>query len=146
MSEQRRPPSTRAEFKHMQSIQTRWMDNDLYGHVNNVTYYSYFDTVVNRYLIGPAGLDVHKDPVIGFMVESGCRFHRPFAYPEEITAGLKVGTLGTSSVRYELALFGIGDEIARADGHLVHVFVDRVTQRPVPIPSAIRASLQALRS
>ena len=144
MSDQRPPPSLRAHFKHFLTIQTRWMDNDLYGHVNNVTYYSYFDTVVNRYLIDPGGLDIHAGSTIGFVVETHCRFHAPFAYPEDIDAGLRVGKIGASSVRYELALFGKGDDKARADGHFVHVFVDRATQRPAPMPLQLRDALTRL--
>ena len=144
MSDTRRPPLQRAEFQHFRTIQTRWMDNDLYGHVNNVTYYSYFDTVVNRYLIGPGGIDIHAGSVIGFVVETMCRFYRPFAYPEDIEAGLRVTKLGSSSVRYELALFGAGEEVARADGHLVHVFVERSTQCPTTMPDQLRRALAAL--
>ena len=144
MSEPRLPPPTRADYPHFMTVQTRWMDNDVYGHVNNVTYYSYFDTVVNRYLIDAGGLDIHAGRIIGFVVESQCRFHAPFAYPEDVIAGLRIGRLGTSSVRYELALFG-GDEVAaRADGHFVHVFVDRVTQRPAAIPDRLREALRQL--
>ena len=141
MSTSRRPPMTREGFTHLRILPTRWMDNDVFGHVNNVTYYSYFDTVVNRYLIEVGGLDIMQGPVIGFVVESGCRFRKPFAYPNDVEAGLRVGKLGTSSVRYELALFGPGEPVARAEGHFVHVFVDRKTQRPVPIPEGIRAAL-----
>jgi acyl-CoA thioester hydrolase len=144
MSDQRQPPSLRAHYKHFHTIQTRWMDNDLYGHVNNVTYYSYFDTVVNRYLIGPGGLDIQNGAIIGYAVETMCRFHRPFAYPQDIDAGLRVGKLGGSSVRYELALFGRGEDKARADGHFVHVFVDRATQRPAPMPQQLREALTGL--
>ncbi len=144
MSGQRRPPALRAEFLHFRTLPTRWMDNDLYGHVNNVTYYSYFDTVVNRYLIDPGGLDIHNGHVIGFAVETMCRFHRPFAYPEDVEAGLRVGKLGSSSVRYELGLFGRGEDDARADGHFVHVFVDRATQRPAPMPPQLREALARL--
>ncbi len=144
MSDQRLPPMVRADFLHFQTLQTRWMDNDLYGHVNNVTYYSYFDTVVNRYLIEPGGLDIQQSTVIGFAVETGCRFHRPFAYPEAIEVGLRVGRLGSSSVRYELALFGVGEEHARADGFFVHVFVDRQSQRPTVMPERLRVALARL--
>jgi acyl-CoA thioester hydrolase len=146
MSDQRRPLRLRAEFAHVRTLPTRWMDNDLYGHVNNVTYYSYFDTVVNRYLVDAGGLDIHKGAVIGFVVETMCRFHAPFTYPEDIDTGLRVAKLGTSSVRYELALFGVGEDIARADGHLIHVFVDRATQRPVPMPEQMRTALARLLS
>lgn len=144
MGEQRRIASVRADYPHLTTVQTRWMDNDLYGHVNNVTYYSYFDSVVNRYLIDPGGLDIHGGQTIGFVVESQCRFLKAFAYPEAIEAGLRVGKLGSSSVRYELALFGMGEEPARAEGHFVHVFVDRASQRPAPIPEPLRAALQRL--
>jgi acyl-CoA thioester hydrolase len=144
MSNQRRPPTTRADYLHFQTVPTRWMDNDLYGHVNNVTYYSYFDTVVNRYLIEPGGLDIQNGTVIGFAVETMCRFHRPFAYPEDVEAGLRVGKLGSSSVRYELGLFGAGEDIARADGHFVHVFVDRATARPAAMPARLREALARL--
>lgn len=144
MSDQRRLPVSRADFPHFLTVQTRWMDNDLYGHVNNVTYYSYFDTVVNRYLIDPGGLDIHNGQIIGLAVETMCRFHRPFAYPEDVEVGLRVGKLGSSSVRYELGLFGRGEDTARADGHFVHVFVDRATQRPAPMPPRLRAALARL--
>lgn len=144
MSDQRRPPALRAEFPHFRTVPTRWMDNDLYGHVNNVTYYSYFDTVVNRYLIDPGGLDIQSGRIIGFAVETMCRFHRPFAYPEDVEAGLRVGKLGSTSVRYELGLFGRGEDDARADGHFVHVFVDRATQRPAPMPPRLREALARL--
>jgi acyl-CoA thioester hydrolase len=134
----------RAAFAHFRTLPTRWMDNDLYGHVNNVTYYSYFDTVVNRYLIDVGGLDIRHGGVVGFVVETMCRYHRPFTYPEDVEAGLKVARLGASSVRYELGLFGLGEDVARADGHFVHVFVDRATQRPVELPAPLRAALECL--
>jgi acyl-CoA thioester hydrolase len=120
------------------------MDNDLYGHVNNVVYYSYFDTVVNRYLIDPGGLDIHKGTVVGIVAETQCRFFKSFTYPELVDAGLRVGRLGNSSVRYEIGLFGEGEDAARAEGHFVHVFVDRASNKPVPIPPGIRAALQRL--
>ena len=120
------------------------MDNDLYGHVNNVVYYSYFDTVVNRYLIDAGGLDIQAGRIIGIAVETMCRFHRSFAYPELVQAGLRVGRLGSSSVRYEIGLFGAGENDARAEGHFVHVFVERASNRPVPIPEPIRAALQKI--
>ena len=132
----------RADYKHFRLIPTRWIDNDFYGHVNNVVYYAYFDTILNRYLVDEGGLDFRHGPVIGLTVETMCRFHRSFAYPETIDAAMRVGKLGTSSVRYEIGLFGEGEDDARAEGHFVHVFVDRVTQRPVPIPASIRAALE----
>ena len=145
MSNDRRPPEARSGFKHFRTIPTRWMDNDLYGHVNNVVYYSYFDTLINRYLMDPGGLDPYEGKVIGIAVETMCRFHKSFAYPEDIEAGLRVGKLGSSSVRYEIGLFGAGENEARADGHFVHVFVDRATMRPVPILPEMRAALEQLR-
>jgi len=144
MMSQRKPPAMRSAFRHFRVIPTRWEDNDTYGHVNNVVYYSYFDTLINRYLIDPGGLDIHSGPVIGYAVETACRFHRSFTYPEDVDAGLRVGHLGRSSVRYEIGLFGIGEDEARADGHFVHVFVDRHTMRPAPIPDRLREALARL--
>ena len=126
-------PETRAAYPHILLIQTRWMDNDIYGHVNNVTYYSYFDTVVNSYLIDVGGLDIHDGTVVGFAVETTCRFFKPVAFPEQLAAGLRVGKLGNSSVRYEIAIFKDGEDTAAAAGHFVHVFVDRRTDRPTPV-------------
>ena len=144
MSSEKAPIGTRAAYPHFLPIPTRWMDNDLYGHVNNVVYYSYFDTVVNRYLIDPGGLDIHKGAVVGIVAETQCRFFKSFAYPEIVDAGLRVGRLGNSSVRYEIGLFGEGEETARAEGHFVHVFVDRASNKPVPMPPGIRAALQRI--
>ena len=135
---------TRADFPHLMTIPTRWMDNDVYGHVNNVVYYSYFDTAINRYLVDHGGLDFHSGKVVGIAVETSCRFHRSFAYPDDIEAGLAVGHLGRSSVRYNLALFAPGEDTARADGNFVHVFVDRATMRPVEIEPEMRHALEAL--
>ena len=144
MSNDKAPIGTRADYPHFLPIPTRWMDNDLYGHVNNVVYYSYFDTVVNRYLIDPGGLDIHKGTVVGIVAETQCRFFKSFSYPKTVDAGLRAGRLGNSSVRYEIGLFGEGDDTARAEGHFVHVFVDRASNRPVPIPPSIRAALQRI--
>jgi acyl-CoA thioester hydrolase len=144
MSNGRPEPGLRSQYVEFMPVQTRWMDNDVYGHVNNVVYYSYFDTVVNLYLINPGGLDFHNAPVVGIMAETMCRYYRSIAYPEAIDAGLRVGRLGTSSVRYEVGLFGADEQQARAEGHLVHVFVDRATNTPVPIPDGIRAALERL--
>jgi len=135
---------TRAGYPHFLAIPTRWMDNDIYGHVNNVVYYAYFDTVINTYLIDPGGLDIHAAPVIGLCVESGCRFHQAIAFPDRVDAGLRVARLGRSSVRYEVGLFRNDDPDAAADGHFVHVFVDRETRRPHPIPDTMRAALARL--
>jgi acyl-CoA thioester hydrolase len=134
-------PPKRADYKHFLTIPTRWMDNDVYGHINNVVYYSYFDTVVNHYLIAGGGLDIEKSPVVGLVVETLCRYFKPLAFPDTLEAGLRVGRLGTSSVRYEIAIFRQGDPAPAAAGHFVHVYVDRVTRRPVPVPEATRQAL-----
>jgi acyl-CoA thioester hydrolase len=144
MSRERTPIGARADYRHFMQLQSRWMDNDLYGHVNNVVYYSYFDTLLNRYLIDHGGLDIHRGEVIGIAVETQCRFHKSFAYPEAIDGGLRIGRLGTSSVRYEIGLFGVGEDSARAEGHFVHVFVERASQRPTPIPPGIRSALERI--
>lgn len=141
----REPPGRRSDYRHFLAIPTRWMDNDVYGHVNNVVYYSYFDTVINRFLIERGGLDIHEATIIGVAAESGCRFRESFAYPETIDAGLRAGHLGNSSVRYEIGLFREGKDEAAAEGHFVHVFVERGVQKAVPIPAAIRAALESIR-
>jgi acyl-CoA thioester hydrolase len=141
----RRPvPPLIASFPYVRVLGTRWLDNDIYGHVNNVVYYSYFDTVIAHYLMEEGGLDPWKSPVVGFAVESGCRYHRPLAFPDRVRAGLKVTHIGRSSVRYEIGIFRADDPVACADGHFVHVFVDRVTQRSTAIPPTIRAALERL--
>jgi acyl-CoA thioester hydrolase len=134
---------TRADFPHLLEIQTRWNDNDLYGHVNNVVYYAYFDTVINRYLIEAGGLDIHGG-AIGVCVESQCRYLKSIAFPERLEAGLRVAKLGKSSVTYELGIFAAGSPDLCAIGSFVHVFVDRATRRPVPIPDRVRAALERL--
>ena len=133
----------RADYPHWLRIQTRWADNDAYGHVNNVVYYAYFDTIINRVLIG-GGLDPAAGEAIGLCVESGCRYVAPAAYPDELDAGLLVAKLGRSSVRYELAIFRADRDELCAFGHFVHVFVDRATRRPTPLPEALRAALAGL--
>ena len=137
-------PRRRNAYPHFVTIPTRWMDNDIYGHVNNVVYYSYFDTVINRYLITDGGLDIAAGDVIGVVAESHCRYLRGIAFPEDIDAGLAVGKLGRSSVRYEIGLFTNGDTNAAAEGYFVHVFVDRASRRPVPIPAQLRQALERL--
>jgi len=134
----------RADYAWFRPITPRWMDNDVYGHVNNAHYYAYFDTVVNRYLIEAGGLDIHGGSVAGYVVSSACDFLRPVAYPEDLEVGLVVSHVGTSSVRYGLALFAAGDDGARATGTMVHVFVDRGTSRPVPVPERLRRALEAI--
>jgi acyl-CoA thioester hydrolase len=134
----------RAGYRRFLAIPTRWMDNDMYGHVNNVTYYSYFDTAVNEHLIHVGGLDVVNGTAIGIVVETTCRFRKPLTFPETIDAGLRVIKIGTSSVKYEIGLFRAGDDEPAATGQFVHVWVDRATQRPVPVPPTIRAALETL--
>jgi acyl-CoA thioester hydrolase len=134
----------RADFRHFLPITTRWMDNDVYGHVNNVVYYSYFDTVVNRYLIEQGVLDIHRGTVIGLVVETGCHYFAPLAFPQTVDAGLRVARLGTSSVRYEIGLFADDSQRAAAQGHFVHVYVDRESRRPAPLAQPLRNALQAL--
>ena len=134
----------RADYRHFQPITTRWHDNDVYGHVNNVTYYGFFDTAVNTYLIERGALDIHEGEVVGFVVSSACDYFASVAFPECIEVGLRVGKLGNSSVQYELAVFKAGEEEACAAGRFVHVFVDRASNRPVDIPPALREALQAL--
>ncbi len=134
----------RAAYKYFVTITTRWMDNDAYGHVNNVTYYSWFDTAANHYLVHEGGLDIHTSPVIGVVVESGCRYHEPVAYPDPVEVGVRVDELRTRAVRYGIAVFRPSAEEAIAEGHFVHVFVDRTTRKPVAIPDAMRAALERL--
>ena len=134
--------SSRDVYRHVLSIPTRWKDNDVYGHVNNVEYYSYFDTVINAWLIREGGLDIHAGAAIGLCAESHCRFAAAVSFPDTIDAGLRVGKLGRSSVRYEIGLFRGEEQVA--EGWFVHVFVDRDTRRPVEIPPPLRAALERL--
>jgi len=137
-------PATRAAYAAFLEIPTRWMDNDVYGHVNNVTYYAYFDTVVNEHLVRAGGLDVERSPAIGVVVETACRFHKALAFPDVLDAGMRVVALGRSSVRYEIALFRQGDDDAAASGRFVHVWVDRMSVTPAELPARIREALQPL--
>jgi acyl-CoA thioester hydrolase len=139
-----KPLITRLEYVHFQSLNTRWMDNDIYGHINNALYYGFFDTSINNYLIDAGGLDIANGPVIAFTVESQCRYFSPLSYPTELEIGLRVGKLGNSSIRYELAIFKRTEDVAAAAGYFVHVFVDRSTQKPVAIPAGIRVALEKL--
>ena len=136
--------SARDGYRHFLAIPTRWKDNDVYGHVNNVEYYSYFDTVINTWLITEGGLDIHRGATIGLCAESHCRFLREIAFPGSVDAGLRVEKLGNSSVRYGIALFRAGEDEPAAEGWFVHVFVDRDSRRSTPIPERIRAALQPL--
>ena len=134
----------RSDYRHFQTIPTRWMDNDIYGHVNNVNYYSYFDTAVNQYLIERGVLDIHKGEVVGFVVETSCSYFRPMAFPDAVAAGIRVARIGTSSIRYEVGLFRNDDEEIAAAGHFVHVYVDRQSGQSVAVPAATRAALAAI--
>ena len=136
--------TSREDLPYRRPIPTRWADNDIYGHVNNVEFYAFFDTVINAFLIEEGGLDIHRGDAIGLCVESHCAFHRALEFPETIDAGLRVEHLGTSSVRYGVVLFGERAEEPAADGWFVHVFVDRGSRRPVAIPDPIRAALARL--
>jgi acyl-CoA thioester hydrolase len=139
-----RPPETRERYPHFSPVPTRWMDNDVYGHVNNVVYYAYFDTVINRYLIAEGGLDIAGGAVIGLCVDSRCSYRKPVAFPDDLDAGLRVAKLGRSSVTYDIGIFRQGEDAAAAEGSFVHVFVDRATRKSVPIPDGLRGALARL--
>ena len=138
-------PSTRADYRWFLSLPTRWMDNDLYGHLNNVVYYSLFDTAIARFLLANGVLDLSSSAAVGLVVETGCRYAAPLAFPDEVTCGLRCGRLGTSSIRYETAIFRNEEDRASAEGHFVHVYVERARQdRAVPLPAALRDAAQRL--
>jgi Predicted thioesterase len=137
-------PRNRSEYKIFVPIQTRWMDNDVYGHVNNVTYYSYFDTAVNQYLIEKGVLDYQTGETIGLVVETGCQYFSSIAFPEKLEAGLRVAHIGRSSVRYEVGIFKCGDEQTSAAGHFIHVYVDKITRRPKPLSGDLLTVLETL--
>ncbi len=137
-------PEARSAYRVFRSIGTRWMDNDVYGHVNNVVYYSWFDTAVNAWLIEQGALDIHHGEVIGLVIETQCNYFEPLAFPQTVHAGLRVGHLGRSSVRYEVGLFADRGTTTAAAGHFVHVYVDRLTRRPVPLPPSLKRVLEAL--
>ena len=136
----------RSAFPHFLAIPTRWMDNDVYGHVNNVQYYSYFDTAVNQFLIARGVLDIHQGDVVGFVVDSGCSYFSPVAFPDMVHVGVRVAKLGTSSVRYELAIFRNDEQSPAAAGHFIHVYVERGSSCAVPIPDAVRRVLTTIAS
>jgi acyl-CoA thioester hydrolase len=137
-------PGTRADYPHFLSINTRWSDNDIYGHVNNVVYYSYFDTVVNGYLVREGALELKAGRIIGLVVETHCSYFASLAFPDHIDAGLRVARLGNTSVRYEVGIFSQGSEQPAAQGYFVHVYVDRDTRRPVALPDELVAALKPL--
>ncbi|CAH0349124.1 thioesterase family protein [Aquabacterium sp. CECT 9606] len=141
---ERAQPQPRSAYAHFDTISTRWMDNDIYGHVNNVTYYSYFDSAVNRYLIEAGVLDIHDGGVIGLVVETHCNYFAPLAFPRNVEAGIRVTKIGSSSVRYEIGLFDEGQPFSAASGHFVHVYVDRATRRPTSLPAAFAQAVQKL--
>lgn len=149
MSDTSRPePELRADYRILRPISTRWSDNDIYGHVNNVVYYSWFDTAVNGYLIEEGVLDIQRGPFVGLVVQTQCTYFAPLAYPQPVLAGLRVGHLGRSSVRYEVALFaadGPVEATCAARGHFVHVYVDRQTRRPCPLPADFVLALEKLK-
>lgn len=136
----------RQDYVLSRSVPTRWMDNDVYGHVNNVVYYSFFDTAVNAELIERGLLDPVSSDVIGLVAETGCRYHASLSFPDKVTAMLRVAHLGRSSVRYEIGLFGSSEDLAAAEGHFVHVYVDSRTRRPTALPEALRNFLETLRA
>lgn len=137
-------PEPRSNYKAFRSISTRWMDNDAYGHVNNVVYYSWFDTAVNAHLIEQGVLDIHHGETIGLVVETRCNYFASVEFPQTVEAGLRVAHIGNSSVRYEIGLFVQGDPLTAAKGHFVHVYVDRETRRPAGVPSKLKSVLEAL--
>jgi acyl-CoA thioester hydrolase len=136
-------PSTRQRFPHFLAITTRWMDNDVYNHVNNVNYYSYFDTVVNEYMLREGVLKMETGPIC-LVVDTGCQYFSPIAFPDVVHCGLRVEHLGTSSVRFQIGIFRNSDDVAAAQGHFVHVCCDRETHRPIPMPDDMRGALAKL--
>jgi acyl-CoA thioester hydrolase len=137
-------PQPRDTYRHYQAIPTRWGDNDVYGHVNNVVYYSFFDTVVNQYLIEQRVLNIEKSTIIGLVVETQCQYFAPISFPDVVHAGLRVAKVGNSSVRYEIGLFRNEEKMASAQGYFVHVYVDRASRRSTALPADMRAALQKL--
>lgn len=141
---ERPAPQPRSAYRVFRPISTRWMDNDVYGHVNNVVYYSWFDTAVNAHLIEQGALDIHAGETIGLVIETQCNYFAPLAFPQVVEAGIRVARIGSSSVRYEVGLFAAGEPLTAAAGHFIHVYVDRSTRRPVPVPEALRTVLEKL--
>lgn len=145
MSTTPRPqPDGRAAYRHFTPLATRWMDNDAYGHLNNVVYYSLFDTAVNRYLIEAGALDIHHGEVIGLVVETHCNYFASIEFPQMVEAGIRVAHMGSSSVRYEIGIFVAGQPLCAARGHFIHVYVDRATRRPATLPPALLKALKEL--
>ena len=145
MSETSKPqPEPRSAYRAVRTIATRWMDNDAYGHVNNVVYYSWFDTVVNAHLIEQGVLDIHHGQTIGLVIETQCNYFAPVQFPQTIEAGLRVARIGSSSVRYEVGIFVQGEPMTAAKGHFIHVYVDKASRRPTALPSNLKTVLEAL--
>ncbi|WP_027014834.1 acyl-CoA thioesterase [Comamonas composti] len=144
LSPERPVAQPREAYAVFRSIGTRWMDNDVYGHVNNVVYYSWFDTAVNAYLIEQGALDIHAGQTIGLVIETQCNYFAPLAFPQTVEAGLRVARIGSSSVRYEVGLFAAGEPLSAAAGHFIHVYVDKATRRPVAVPEALKGALAPL--
>jgi len=142
--ESKSQPEPRANYRVFRPIATRWMDNDVYGHVNNVVYYSWFDTAVNAHLIDQGVLDIHHGQTIGLVIETQCNYFAPLAFPQAVEAGIRVARLGNSSVRYEVGLFAQGEPRTAAKGHFIHVYVDRQTRRPTPLPANFKHVLEQL--
>jgi acyl-CoA thioester hydrolase len=134
----------RSAYRVFSPIQTRWADNDVYGHINTVVYYSWFDTAVNAYLIAQGALDIERGNTIGLVVETQCFYFASLAFPQKVEAGLRVARMGSSSVRYEVGLFAEGAELTAARGHFIHVYVDRESRRPTPLPEVLKAALSPL--
>lgn len=141
---QKPQPEPRSAYQVFRPISTRWMDNDAYGHVNNVVYYSWFDTAVNAYLIEQGVLDIERGQTIGLVIETQCNYFEPLAFPQTVEAGIRVARLGNSSVRYEVGLFAQGAPLTAAKGHFIHVYVDRHTRRPTPLPDPLKTVLEQL--
>lgn len=146
MSAARPAPENRSAYPVFRPITTRWMDNDVYGHVNNVVYYSWFDTAVNAWLIERGVLDIHHGTTIGLVVETQCNYFAPLAFPQTIEAGIRVARLGSTSVRYEVGLFAQGEPMCAAKGHFIHVYVDRHSRQPVPLPAALASVLATIQT
>lgn len=137
-------PDHRSSYRTFRTVQTRWADNDIYGHVNNVVYYGWFDTAINALLIERGALDIHAGATVGFVVETQCNYFAPLSFPQTVEVGIRVAHAGRTSVRYEIGLFAQNVELASAQGHFVHVYVDRATQRPVDLPTPLRAVVEEL--
>jgi acyl-CoA thioester hydrolase len=143
-ADERPKPLPRSAYRRFVPLTTRWLDNDAYGHINNVVYYALFDTAVNAVLIEAGALDIAAGPVIGYVVETHCNYFAPLSFPQPLEAGIRVGRIGGSSVRYEIGIFAAGDPLCAARGHFIHVYVDRETRRPVPLPDPLLAALKPL--